>query len=403
MNHKRVLAVLLLMGMCFSVQLLKGNGSAEAASALQLLLDDYDQMWDVLYESYPFLSCTGKDAEQLEALRLEKRALIGKKAADPAGLYHILQDTCSALGNIAHLRAVSPEEYSAFYADRSEDRENGIIHKDTDIWLDPKTVEVYAQLGFREARPANSSGLYSVGMDYFPDLHAAYFRFPTFYSEELTRQAVPIAAFLEKHPDVEHLIIDITGNRGGYTSAWINGIVSAFPDPVEWQSTSYIRITETVARTYEGIPVEPIDFEAADLPDWVESLGMTHQGTHRISLPLEAYAGEKVERSVKRWLVIDGEVASAAEMFARFCKDTGWAAVAGTAAKGDGLVSAYAPSVVRLNNTGLLFMFFAESGVNEDGSLNVLRGTEPDYFAKPTESPLEACIRWIAISDGREP
>ena len=118
---------------------------------------------------------------------------------------------------------------------------------------------------------------------------------------------------------------------------------------------------------------------------------------------MEAYAGEKVERSVKRWLVIDGEVASAAEMFARFCKDTGWAAVAGTAAKGDGLVSAYAPSVVRLNNTGLLFMFFAESGVNEDGSLNVLRGTEPDYFAKPTESPLEACIRWIAISDGREP
>ena len=52
-------------------------------------------------------------------------------------------------------------------------------------------------------------------------------------------------------------------------------------------------------------------------------------------------------------------------MFARFCKDTGWATFVGRTTKGGGLVSAFSPSVIRLNNTGLLFWFFAESSINK--------------------------------------
>ena len=388
---------ILLFAIIFCISFYELNVLAEAKTSLsvQELQDDYDQMWDILYESYPFLPCTGKSEEELEALRQEKRALIGSKVTDSAGLYLIMQDICRALGNIAHLRALGPEEYSSLYYSGLQDQENGINKKDNEIYLDPQTVETYTQLGFMSVKPVDTTDLSSVTMDYFPEIQTAYFRIPTFYSRELYDQGMPIAEFLDNYPDVENVIFDITGNRGGYGYIWTNHIVSAFSDPVDWQVTSYIRITDPVAWTYEGVDVEPIDPETTDLPDWVNTLGMTHQSTQRISLPYEDYAGKKVDKSIKRWIVTDENVASSAEVFTRFCKDTGWATIVGTATKGDGPTSAYSPSPVRLNHTGLLFWFFVESGVNEDGTLNALQGTMPDFFSKPNEKPLDACIRWI--------
>jgi hypothetical protein len=53
------------------------------------------------------------------------------------------------------------------------------------------------------------------------------------------------------------------------------------------------------------------------------------------------------------------------------------------------------PTVVRLNNTGLLAKFTVESAVNEDSSPNAITGTIPDFPCKPGETPLETCLRLI--------
>ena len=361
----------------------------------QELLDDYDQMWAILYESYPFFLLTGKNENEIESLRLEKRTQIETRITSVSGLYLVMQDTFKALGNIAHLRALGPEEYCPIYFSKMADLNEGTIWSDTYIYLDPQTIESYTLLGFNKTHNSTSLDVSSVNIDYFPDIHTICFHLPTFYSDILCDQGIPITDYLNVHPDVENIIFDITHNRGGYTYIWIYHIVSAFTDPVEWMSTSYIRITEPIAGAYEGINTVLIDRNAKKLPDWINTMRLTHKSYHWLTLPLESNEVKKVDKPIKRWLVIDEEVASAADMFARFCKDTGWATVVGRTTKGGGLVSAFSPSVIRLNNTGILFWFFAESGINEDGTPNVLRGTTPDYFAKPNETPLDACIRLI--------
>lgn len=365
------------------------------------LQEDYDQLWAILYESFPFLSLTGKSGEELEALHSEKRSLIGTRVTDLEGLFFLMQDTCGALGNIAHLRAVGPEEYAPFYESRLQKRDQMDAPKDTAIFLDPQTVESYTQLGFLECKPADSYYANPLSMEYLPDIHAAYIRLPSFYSSELLEQGVPLAQFLEFHPDVNHVIFDITGNAGGYTNIWMNHLVSAFPETVQWECTSYIRVTDPIAWMYEGydgyeeITIEPIDPKEKGMPEWVSELQMTHKGIYRLTFPLQDFAGEKVSRQVRRWLLVDGNDASAADVFARFCKDTGWATVVGSRTKGDGFHYAYAPSMVRLNHTGLLFCFFPESAANEDGTLNIQQGTAPDFVKKAKETAREACVRLI--------
>lgn len=358
------------------------------------LLADYDQMWGILRESYPFLSLAGKSDAELEALLQENRALIGSRVQDAGGLYMLMQSTCRALYKAAYLWPLTPQEYREYHNWALQDE---VDPDDYPFALDPQTVATYTQLGMEDERPLFTPPQ-SVGMEYFPDIRAAYFRFPNFHVNVNPEEPVPIADFLSEHPDVEHVIIDITGNSGGSVYYWKYHIVSAFSEPVSWKWTSYLRITELIASQYQGLDISPLPPEPPVKPGFVVGLGMTHMGTGSMAFPLEEYAGEQVDAPVRRWLLVDGYVAAGADTLAGFCKDTGWAAVVGETTRGRGLVL-NSPVLARLDNTGLLFRFSVESGVNDDGTLNTERGTMPDYPNKPLESPLDACKRVILGDD----
>lgn len=369
------------------------HGVARQGFTSRELVDDYDQMWGILRESFPFLNLAGKSEAELEALRVENRAFISGRVSDAAGLYLMMKQTCGALGNIAHLRPLDAQEYALFL--HSLSRFQGEDSPVSNMILDPQTVASYARIGNNDIVPLLTADYSWPPFVYLPDVHAAYFRFHSFNNYAMIEQPAAIDTFLAEHPDAEHVIIDITGNPGGYGYIWMNHIVSAFNEQVHWQATSYIRMTDIIAGQYEGVDIVPIDDEASGLPSWVSELGMTHQGKLVLNLPMAEYKGAQVKQSLRRWLLVDGEVASSAEMFTRFCKDTGWATVVGTITKGDGVVAKDSPCMVRLDNTGLLMMFIVESGVNADGTPNAVRGTLPDYISKPSETPLDACVRVI--------
>lgn len=334
-----------------------------------------------------------KTEGELEALYLENRALIGTRVTDVKGLYFVMQQTCRALGNIGHLRPLSPLDYPLYQHSRAQEMD--VAPADINMVLNPQTIESYKLLGSEEMVAPLQTHHASTPMEYLPEIRAVYVKFPSFYNYILVEQPVPIAEFLAKHPEAEHIIFDITMNPGGYGYIWMHHFVSVFTESVHWQARSYIRITDAIAWQYDGVEMIPIDANTAGLPSWVNDLGMTHQGYISTRLPVESYKGTKVDKPLKRRLLVDEGVASAAETFTRFCKDTGWATVVGTTTKGDGVVVADAPCMVRLDNTGLLLQFFVESGVNADGTPNAVRGTLPDYIKKPSETPLEACIRII--------
>lgn len=96
----------------------------------------------------------------------------------------------------------------------------------------------------------------------------------------------------------------------------------------------------------------------------------------------------------KFWVLIDSTVYSASDSFARFCKDTGFAELVGTASSGGGM--GLSPMILALPGTGICVRFSPMSMLNSDGSYSEEVGTIPDVLLKPEEDALAACLKRIA-------
>lgn len=364
------------------ITFLMAGARAEVKQAFttQELLADYDQMWDILHQSFPFLSLAGKSEAELEALRRENRELIGTRVTDVPGLYMLMQHTCRALGNIGHLQVTSPSLYRG-------------LRDYVGMKSDPQSDASYTQLD-TDSKQDYFIPPPSVNATYIEDAKALYLRFPTFSTTLNMDEPVPIAAYLSRFPDAEHIIFDVCANPGGYMDRWMYNIVSAFAEPVEWTLTGYLRLTDAVAEKYSRFELKPLDDTSLSLPEFAKTLGMTHQGKVTYNFPMDNYQGEQISKPIQRWLLVDEGVYSGADALTRFCIDTGWAKVVGRTTKGDGALL-LGPSVFRVDHSGLLFSFLPEGSANKDGTLNTIRGTMPNYFSKPSERPLDTCIRII--------
>jgi C-terminal processing protease CtpA/Prc len=76
------------------------------------------------------------------------------------------------------------------------------------------------------------------------------------------------------------------------------------------------------------------------------------------------------------YMLIDDGVFSSSEAFASFAKGTGFATLVGETTGGDGIGSD--PAVCVLPNSGYIFRFTKEMGLNPDGSSNFEYKTQPD-------------------------
>ena len=98
------------------------------------------------------------------------------------------------------------------------------------------------------------------------------------------------------------------------------------------------------------------------------------------------------------FLLVDSQVASAADSFAQFCKATGFATVIGENTWGDGGgTNVY---IAKLPKSKLILRYRAMHGLNADGSSNVEFGTTPDILCKRVSGfsglpALSACLEYI--------
>ena len=95
----------------------------------------------------------------------------------------------------------------------------------------------------------------------------------------------------------------------------------------------------------------------------------------------------------KIWVLIDQGNYSAADNFAYFCKETGFATLVGTTTRGNGI--GFQPAAMALPYSGLMIYYEQYLSYNPDGTCNGTRGTLPDIVASPGQTPLLAC--WQAI------
>ena len=98
------------------------------------------------------------------------------------------------------------------------------------------------------------------------------------------------------------------------------------------------------------------------------------------------------------FVLIDKSTNSAVEDFAAFCKNTGFAELAGR--KTGALFSIFFKNSYQLSGSGFMVGYTPLYLLNKDGSCNAEFGTEPDHTGKNYERPLDTCQKVI---DDRKP
>lgn len=365
-------------------------------------LEDYDQLWELLDENYPFFGVLERRGLDLEKLRADNRWAVATRVNDAQGFMALLDGMFYRMGNFAHLSVVKPDLYGlhvALYA--SPDSDFDPQNPWAQVVTAPQTQTLYALLE-SETPPseASSAAAYpAVTLKYFPELKAAYFGIKSFDASLVERDLDIVADYLSGLPAVEHIILDITGNHGGSDLYWMDNIVGPFGGAYVLEEYIFLGLTPVNERFFvnnDPTRFQPISAlpESCQVPSFAEACGFEYFYARRDTFPRDDYKGERVESEVKRWVLIDGQVFSAADRFAGFCKKTGWATLVGQTTLGDG--DGFAPVLVTLSNTGLLVRFSSCSAVNADGSMNAETGTSPDVACGRQETPLEACLQAIA-------
>ena len=193
--------------------------------------------------------------------------------------------------------------------------------------------------------------------------------------EKISADSLRIASFLSTISDADYLIIDIQGNGGGSELYWSRLVVSRLiPRPITCFSTQIVRGGE-INREYC-----PEFFEKAEPLTGDVCRGLPEElydGTFYLrKYSCEIEACDPVAFRGKIFLLVDRKVFSSAGGWADFCKQTGWATVAGETTGVQGI--GRDPIVISLPESGLLLRYPYCNGINADGSFNGEVGVRPD-------------------------
>ncbi len=379
-----------------SVLAAESQAQAEDASiTTEQLLEDYDFLWTALEENYVFFPILERQGIDIAAIQADTRNSIQNQEPDVSAFYQALSQMFLKCNYFAHLNVVSKDVYDSmaryYCAEGQED--SG--------WKDALEKENVRR--FYENAPANASELTAPNSAASETIHAEYddqrkamiITIRSFAQEKLQQDRQYLQDFFQSHAEdeVSDIVFDITHNRGGSTLYWNENIVAPFGGSYTWDIWLYVRDT-ALTRCFFPIEQEyqPVDDlpEEHPTPDFVSELGLTDFCHHTECLNSDATLPDNL-LGAKRWVLIDDAVYSAAESFAYFCKETGWATLVGTATDGDGLGAT--PVMFDLPNTGILVRFSAQAGENPDGTCNAESGTAPDYVCGRFEAPIAAFER----------
>ena|GEM_PF-1317003 len=363
------------------------------------LLEDYDQLWADLDANFPFFPVLERRGFNLERFRQDNREILAQRITDLHGFVNLLNNMVRRLDYFAHLSIVDADEYSV-YSSVYNDPQDLTEAPWREILSGEQTRTTYEFL--KTEANDSSANFPDVDFRYIEEVKAVYFRFKSFHFSLIERDREVVANYLSQLMDtgcdVEHIIIDITDNHGGATTYWMDNIVLPFGG--KYVSDTYVFLKNTPITERFFINILPDEFlpiselpNSYEMPSFVQELGLTHYYILQTAFHFESSSSKAIESNATRWVLIDEGVYSAAESFAVFCKNSDWATLVGKTARGDGNLQSL-PIV--LKNTGLLFRFSTATSANSDGSMNVEVGTAPNIVCRPSESPLDTCLRAIA-------
>lgn len=219
----------------------------------------------------------------------------------------------------------------------------------------------------------------------------AYLGTRSFDGSLMEMDSSEIRDFLIEVKDYKTLILDIRGNGGGNSTYWrINMVPQLINKPITY-NTYYLYRGGEYAETFmqsrrltEGLqPIANLkDERLSKIPPEATTMFKNYNKNVDIVAPYHS-VGFKGEI----YLLVDSSIYSSAEGFAAFAKGTGFATVVGGRTGGDGLW--IDPLIAALPNSGYVFRFSLQMGLNSDGSCNEEVKTVPDVEVDPdTSKPL---------------
>lgn len=371
-----------------------------AETELSAFERDYALLWQELESSYPYLPYLEARGLDLDEIRTRYAGEL-PKLRDTADFLSLLQRMLAELGNFAHLNLLTPTIYRQYYSIYVLDETIAAMPEARpfrELLQDPGLAVLY-RLPESAEEDDNTVSVSSVTVLYYPDCRALHLRISSFSQEAVERDRDIVAEALDRYPEAEHIIFDITGNGGGSDLYWMQDLVAPFGGAWPFTFRSFYRASPSFDRFHEQDAGAPVS-ELTDAPDWTAELGLTHYLSSSVTLPEEAQpSGRQVQTRAQRWLLVDGGVYSAADKFAAFCRYSGWATLVGTRTAGDGLGTT--PVLFLLPETGLLLRYSLTAGENPEGTMNAAQGTSPDVLCIRGQLPLSRCLELIREAQGK--
>ncbi len=417
-HHKRGhwirIVVSLLLGALTCALLLSCVQGAAPSDGIRLgltrdqMLEDYDALWHMLEENYPFLYVAQRGGIDVGALKERGREEM-RSARDTYDYFAILYELLADMEYTGHLSMVDYMSYRDLFASFEGDG-SALNRTLNDAWLklmqNPKTQANYEILkmalelpdyeSYQEADTQEFDAEKSeVEAKIILDGRVAYLRLPSFY-RNIDNDHKFLLDFYAANADCEHLIIDIRDNGGGYSWYWEHNIVAPNIDaPLAFYDLQIYRDSKQNhpfirAEIRQGAKSFPLD-QLPDLPKLnPDDLKLADRFLRFDQSVTPASEDGKKLFQGKIWVLTGPRVYSAAEMFCYFCKQTGFATLVGEATGGDG--PGVSPALYALPNSGLLVQYSCSHGLNPDGSSNEEAGTMPDIVIQPGEDALNVCI-----------
>jgi C-terminal processing protease CtpA/Prc len=357
---------------------------AEAGLTKEQKLEDFEYLYKVLEENYPFFE-VNKRVHGVDWLaNKEQYAEKVQAAPDDLQFYGALNEILAELHN-GHTYMLDRGTYQYF----REIHDNVAQYKPwSDILQLQKVKDRYGESDAETGSGAAGAAAGSVDADDMkaPNLlhrtlepdKSAYLWIKSFATENTEEDGKVIAKFLDQIKDYKTLILDIRGNGGGDQMYWIKNIVAKLTDrTLPYKEYMLFRegtyqLPFLASRGITGSPVSELDpAELPKMPPEAKTQFKSYlTNTYGIRPEPIGFKGEI-------YLLVDRNVYSSSESLAAYAKSTGFATLIGEQTGGDGIGTT--PLIAALPNSGYVLNFPFVLGLTADGSANDEFKTTPDY------------------------
>ena len=384
-------------------------------------LYDYDTMWQLLEENYPYLEAIKRELGiDWEEVKVEYRKILEGHAyggyISQSDFLQTIDDCLDEFEIAGHLIRVgfSFHRNLLILYKNSEDALGTNVFE---ILNNPKSKLFYNEEHVKYLSTPGSSGSHSEPEEGeqisigevtalskylstgYVEGEVPYLKIESFAQWDDTAQA-RLEDFFSSISHEEHLIIDVRGNGGGSDGAWRFGIVP-FLAQQEYEFNQFwaaksgaLNLTlEPEFGKNRGYITRYTDDSWQNefpyiSPDMVTSLDtlLKVSSTLRCTDGTDKFHG-------KIWVLVDKDCYSATDAFACFCKETGFATLVGTITGGNG--KGASPYFMALPYSGVIVEYEAYLSFNTDGTCNGTSGTAPDIVPEEGRGALETCLMAI--------